>query len=162
MTSLWRIWVLLFAGAAILLTAVGMQPRFAGAWWPISGLWLAVGFASFGLSVWVGATLLALGVVMDLMTEAPLGAWSLALLSAYGVALVAWDRQPPISVYAAETIAVIGGMIAASLALSAAGGIAGFPGLDRSGLLADFIITAMLYPAVRFILIPRSIRAARR
>ena len=118
--------------------------------------------ASFGLSVWVAGCLIMLGLAMDYMGEAPLGAWPLALLSAYGVALIAWDRQPPIPVVGAEAIAVIGGFIAASIALGIAGSIAGHPGFARGALTGDFIMTALLYPIVRFVILPASIRVARR
>ena len=89
-------------------------------------------------------------------------AWPLALLCAYGVALIAWDRQPPIPVVGAEAIAVIGGFIAASIALGIAGSIAGHPGFARGALTGDFIMTALLYPIVRFVILPASIRVARR
>jgi hypothetical protein len=109
----------------------------AGAWWPIAGLWLAAGLASFGLSVWVAGCLMLLGVAMDFMGEAPIGAWPLALLSAYAVALVAWDRQPPIRVIGAEIISLlVGGFIAASLALTIAGSIAGHTGFARGPFMA--------------------------
>jgi hypothetical protein len=80
----------------------------------------------------------------------------------YGVALIAWDRQPPIPVVGAEAIAVIGGFIAASIALGIAGSIAGHPGFARGALTGDFIMTALLYPIVRFVILPASIRVARR
>ena len=154
MTLPWRLWVLLLTVLAGLTSAFGMQAGMAGAWWPIAGLWLAAGLASFGLSV--------LGIAMDFMGEAPIGAWSLALLAAYGVALVAWDRQPPIPVVGAEIIAMIGGFIAASVALGIAGSIAGHAGFARGSLMADFFMTALLYPLVRFVIVPASIRVARR
>lgn len=162
MTLPWRIWVLLLTVLAGLTTAFGMQPGMATAWWPIAGLWLAAGLASFGLSVWVAGCLMLLGMAMDFMGEAPIGAWPLALLCAYGVALVAWDRQPPIPVVMAEIIAVIGGFIAASIALGIAGSVAGHVGFARGALMADFAMTALLYPLVRFIIVPASIRVARR
>ena len=89
-------------------------------------------------------------------------AWPLALLAAYGVALVAWDRQPPIPVIGAEIIALVGGFIAASVALGIAGSVAGHPGFARGPLMADFLMTAMLYPLVRFVIVPASIRVSRR
>jgi hypothetical protein len=158
----WRLWVLLLTVLAGLTSAFGMQAGMAGAWWPIAGLWLAAGLASFGLSVWVAICLMLLGIAMDFMGEAPIGAWSLALLAAYGVALVAWDRQPPIPVVGAEIIAMIGGFIAASVALGIAGSIAGHAGFARGSLMADFFMTALLYPLVRFVIVPASIRVARR
>ncbi len=162
MTQAWRLWIVFHIFVAATITVLGMQPKWTGLWWPVAGLWLAMGWASFGLSVWAGGWLVVLGVMMDLMTEAPLGSWPLALLAAYGVALVAWDRQPPISVVAAEMVAVIAGLVAAGLALSAASGIAGQQGFSRSAMMGDFLMTAVLYPVARFILIPKSIRAGRR
>jgi hypothetical protein len=162
MTPSWRLWIIFHVFVAAAITVLGMQPEWTGMWWPVAGLWLAFSWATFGLSVWAAGWLLVLGVVMDLMTEAPLGAWPLALLSAYGVALVAWDRQPPISVLAAEMVAVIAGLVAAGLALGAASGIAGQAGFSRAALMGDFLATALLYPVARFILIPKSIRASRR
>jgi hypothetical protein len=162
MTPSWRLWVIFHVLVAAAITVLGMQPQWTGVWWPVAGLWLAVTWASFGLSVWAATWLLVLGVMMDLMTEAPLGAWPLALVSAYGVALVVWDRQPPISVLAAEMVSGVAGLVAAALALGAASGIAGQAGFSRSALMGDFLMTALLYPLVRFILIPKSIRAARR
>lgn len=162
MTAAWRIWVLLLVILAGLTTAIGMTAGYGGIWWPVAGLWLAAGLACFGLSVWVAALLIMLGVAMDLLGEAPVGAWPLALLSAYGVALVAWDRQPPIPVVAAEAIAVIGGLFAAAIALSVAASIAGHPGFARDALNGDFIMTVVLWPLMRLVILPASIRVARR
>lgn len=162
MRTAWRIWVLLLVVLAGLTTAFGMHSGMVTLWWPIAGLWLAAGLASFGLSVWVAGCLIMLGLAMDYMGEAPLGSWPLALLCAYGVALIAWDRQPPIPVVGAEAIAVVGGFIAASIALGIAGSIAGHPGFARGALTGDFIMTALLYPIVRFVILPASIRVARR
>ncbi len=162
MTLPWRIWVLLLTMLAAFTSAFGMQVGLAGSWWPIAGLWLAAGLASFGLSVWVAGCLILLGVAMDFMGEAPIGSWPLALLGAYGVALVAWDRQPPIPVVGAEIIAIVGGMIAAAFLLALAGSIAGHTGFSRGGFMTDFLITALLYPLARFVIVPASIRVARR
>lgn len=162
MTLPWRIWVVMLTVLAGLITAYGMRAGMAGAWWPIAGLWLAAGLASFGLSVWVAGCLILLGLTMDFMGEAPIGAWPLALLCSYGVALVAWDRQPPIPVLGAEIISLVGGFIAASIALGVAASIAGHPGFARGVLIGDFFMTALIYPLARFVIIPASIRVARR
>lgn len=162
MTAAWRLWVLMLVVLAAFTTAFGMRAGLGSVWWPITGLWLAAGLAAFGLSIWVAGCLIMLGLVMDYMGEAPLGAWPLALLCAYGVALVAWDRQPPIPVVGAEAIAVIGGFIAASIALGIAGSIAGHTGFARGALTGDFIMTALLYPFARYVILPASIRVARR
>lgn len=162
MTAAWRIWVLVLVVLAGLTTAFGMRAGMVGMWWPIAGLWLAAGLAAFGLSVWVAGCLTMLGLVMDYMGEAPIGSWPLALLAAYGVALVAWDRQPPIPVVFAEAIAVFGGFVVAIIALGVAGSIAGHTGFARGALTGDFIMTALLYPLVRFVILPASIRVARR
>jgi hypothetical protein len=162
MTWPWRVWVVLVTAFAGFVTVFGMQPALGALWWPVAGLWLAAGLASFGLSVWVAICLIVLGVFMDFVSEAPIGAWPLALLCAYGVALVAWDRQPPVPVVFAETVAVVGGLIAAGVALNIAGGIAGHAGFSRAGFMPDFIVTAALYPLARYIIVPASIRAARR
>ena len=162
MTTAWSLWVLILVVLAALTTAFGMRVGLGTVWWPIAGLWLAAGFAAFGLSVWVAGCLIMLGLVMDYMGEAPIGSWPLALLCAYGVALIAWDRQPPIPVVGAEAIALIGGIIAVSLALGLAGSIAGHPGFARGALTGDFIMTAILYPLARFVILPASIRVARR
>jgi hypothetical protein len=162
LTLPWRLWLLILTAAAALSTAAGMQPGSGGSWWPIAGLWLAAAWASVGLSVWAAGCLTVLGLLMDFMSEAPIGAWPLALLSAYGVALVAWDRSPPVPVIAVEVVSVVGGIIVCWLALAAAGGIAGNPASARSGILTNFLLTALLYPLVRFILIPGSVRGARR
>lgn len=162
MTLAWRLWVLLLTTVAAMVTAYGMQVGMAGAWWPIAGLWLTATLAAFGLSIWVAGCLLLLGLVMDYMGEAPIGSWPLALLAAYAVALIAWDRQPPIRVIGAEIISLVGGFIVVSLALAIAGSIAGHPGFARSALTGDFIMTALLYPVVRFLILPASIRVARR
>ena len=162
MTWPWRVWVLLLTLLAAFITVFGMQVGMADMWWPIAGFWLAAGLASFGLSVWVAICLILLGVFMDFTGEAPLGAWPLALLSAYGVALVAWDRQPPVPVFMAEIVAVAGGLIAAGMALGIASGLAGVQGFSRAGFMSDFLLTAALYPLARFVIIPASIRVARR
>lgn len=162
MTTAWRLWVLVLVVLAGLTTAFGMRAGMVAVWWPIAGLWLAAGLASFGLSVWVAGCLLMLGLSMDFMGDAPIGAWPLALIAAYGVALVAWDRQPPIPVVGAEAISVLGGFIVASIALGIAGSIAAHPGFARSALTGDFIMTAILWPLVRYVILPGSIRSARR
>ena len=162
MTWPWRVWVLLMTMLAGFMTAFGTQPAVGGWWWPIAGLWLAAGLAAFGLSVWVAICLILLGVFMDFVGEAPIGAWPLALLCAYGVALVAWDRQPPVPVVFAEGVAVIGGLIAAGIALGIAGGVAGHPGFSRAGFMSDFLVTAAFYPLARYLIVPSSIRVARR
>ncbi len=164
MTWPWRVWVVAMTLLAGLITTFGMQPGMSGLWWPVAGIWLATGLASFGLSVWGAINLVALGVFMDYTGEAPIGAWPLALLSAYGVALVAWDRHATsgVPVLVAEIVAVAGGLIAAAIALGAASGIAGLPGFSRAGFMTDFLMTAALYPLVRFVIVPASIRVARR
>ena len=162
MTVAWRLWVLVLTALAALITAYGMRAGSADAWWPIAGLWLAATLASFGLSIWVAGCLIMLGLAMDYMGEAPIGAWPLALLCAYGVALIAWDRQPPIKVIGAEIISLLGGFIVVSLALGVAGGVAGHSGFARNALTGDFIMTALLYVPVRYLILPASIRVARR
>jgi hypothetical protein len=162
MTWPWRVWVVLLTLLAGFIQGFGMQPGMAGMWWPVAGLWLSAGLAAFGLSIWVAINLILLGVFMDFIGEAPIGAWSLALLCAYGVALVAWDRQPPIPVIVAEVVAVGGGLIAAGVALGVAAGIARLPGFSRAGFVTDFVLTAGLYPLARFVIVPASIRVARR
>jgi hypothetical protein len=162
MTWPWRVWIVLLTLLAGFLQSFSMQPGMAGLWWPIAGLWLSAGLASFGLSIWVAINLVLLGVFMDFLGEAPVGAWPLALLCAYGVALVAWDRQPPVPVIVAEIVAVVGGLIAAGVALGVASGIAGLPGFSRAGFMTDFFLTAGLYPLARFVIVPSSIRVARR
>jgi hypothetical protein len=150
MTGFWRLWIVIMTVAAALVTGFGLRPGMTGQWWPVAGLWAAAVWASYGLSVWSAVALMLLGVMMDYMTEGPIGAWPLALLSAYGVGLVAWDRAPPIAGFIAEGITVIGGMIAAGLALWIAGSISGQAGFWRDGFFYDFLLTALLYPAARF------------
>lgn len=154
----WRIWVVLIALTCIAVTGAGMGSAIPFGVWPVAGLWMAAGLASVGLSVWVAAWLIVVGVAMDLMTEAPVGAWPLALICAYGVALVSWSRSPPMPVLLAEIIAVAGGLVVAALALGVAGGVAGHAGFSRSAFLYDFLLTALLYPGVRLVLVPGSIR----
>ena len=154
MRTAWRIWVLLLVVLAGLTTAFGMHAGMVTLWWPIAGLWLAAGLAAFGLSVWVAGCLIMLGIAMDYMGEAPLGAWPLALLCAYGVALIAWDRQPPIPVVGAEAIAVIGGFIAASLSLRFDASSAGDPRLTRGHLTGDVLLNALLLSNLPFGILP--------
>jgi hypothetical protein len=164
MTWPWRVWVVLMTLLAGLITAFGVQPGFVKIWWPVAGMWLAAGLASFGLSVWVAVSLIVLGVFMDFVGEAPIGAWPLALLCAYGVALVAWDRHATsgVPVLMAEIVAVAGGLIAAGIALGVASGIANRPGFSRASFMTDFLVTAALYPLARYVIVPASIRVARR
>lgn len=158
----WRIWVIFLSVLAILVTAFGMQPALENVWWPVAGLWLAAGLASYGLSVWAAICLMMTGVVLDLMTDAPIGAWPLAFLLAYGVGVFAWDRHPPVSRLVVETAAVIGGLLVAAAALGLAAGIAGYEGFARAGFLTDFLMTALLYPIVRYLLVPSDLRESRR
>jgi hypothetical protein len=156
-----RLWALFLVTLCGAVTAFGLQPGFGGLPWPVAGLWAAAVLAPFGLSVWVAGCLIALGVTVDFMTEAPVGAWPLAFLSAYGVGLVAWDGRPPVQVIVGEAITVIGGMIAAGIALIIAGTIAGHPGFARDALINDFLLTAAVYPVIRYLLIPADIRKSR-
>lgn len=156
-----RLWVVFLAVLCALVTGFGMQPGFGSLPWPIAGLWAAAVLAPYGLSVWSAGWLLLVGIAMDYMTEAPLGAWPLALISAYGVALVAWDRSPPLPVWGAEAVSVLGGMIAAIVALGLAGAVSGHAGFSRANLMSDFLATALLYLPVRFLLIPRDIRSGK-
>ncbi len=158
----WRIWVFMMTALSAFITAFGMQPALAGVWWPVAGLWLAAGFAPYGLSVWAAVCLLLNGVILDLMTDAPIGAWPLAFILAYGVAVFAWDRHPPVSRLVVEVMAVVGGLIAATLALGLAAGVAGHEGFSRAGFLTDFLMTAALYPLARYLLVPSDLREARR
>jgi hypothetical protein len=161
-TVAWRLWVVLLTVLAAAVTAYGMRVGMADAWWPIAALWLTTALASFGLSIWASGCFILLGLAMDYMGEAPIGSWPLALLSAYAVALIAWDRQPPIRVISAEIISLVGGFIVVSLTLGIAASVAGHPGFARSALTGDFIMTALLYLPVRFLILPASIRVARR
>ena len=86
MTVAWRLWVLVLTALAATITVYGMHAGMSGAWWPIAALWLTTTLASFGLSIWVAGNLILLGLVMDYMGDAPIGAWPLALLAAYAVA----------------------------------------------------------------------------
>jgi hypothetical protein len=164
MTWPWRVWVLLMMLLGAAVTVFGMQRGMGAAWWPVAGLWLAAGLASFGLSIWVAICLVLLGVFLDFAGEAPIGAWPLALLFAYGVALVAWDRQATsgLPVFMAEIIAVVGGLIAAGVALNIASGVAGHAGFAGDRFMADFLMTGLLYPLARFGIVPASIRKAKR
>jgi hypothetical protein len=162
MTLPWRLWSLAWLILAGLVTALGLHPVFSGAPWPIAGLLAAVCLASFGLSVFVSCGLLALGVLTDFATDAPIGSWPLALLSGYGVALTVWDRQPPLSPIQAEIVALCAGLVAAGVGLVIGAGIAGLPIIDRADITRDLMMTALAYPAMRFLLIPSSIRDARR
>lgn len=162
MNTLLRLWVVWVVLLCALVWSFGLQPRFSGLNWPVAGFWAAAALAPFGLSVWTAGWLTLLGFVMDFVTNGPIGAWPLALLCAYGVALVAWDRQPPAPVVGVEALSVIGGLIAGWLALMAAGGVAGTGGFARATIQADFIVTALLYVPARFLLIPAGVRAARR
>jgi len=161
-TLAWRLWVVVLMVLAALVTAYGMRVGVGSAWWPIPALWLTTTLAAFGLSIWASGGFILLGLAMDFMGEAPVGAWPLALLSAYAVALVAWDRQPPIRVISAELISLVGGCIVISLTLGVAAAIAGHPGFSRNALTGDFIMTALMYPVIRFMILPASIRVARR
>lgn len=162
MTGFWRLWVAIMTGIAVLVTGFGVRPGTAELWWPVAGLWCAAAWASYGLSVWVSSCLIILGIMMDYMTDGPIGAWPLALLAAYGVGLVAWDRAPPLSGVLAESISVIGGLIAAALALAIAGAISGQPPLARGDVALDLLVTALLYPAARFALIVADPKEQRR
>jgi hypothetical protein len=164
MTWPWRVWVLFMTLLAAAISVFGTQSGMGDLWWPVAGLWLAAGLAAFGLSIWVAICLVLLGVFRDFLGEAPIGAWPLAYLFAYGVALVAWDRQATsgVSVLVAELIAVIGGLIAAGAALYIAAGVAAHKGFAGDRFMADFLVTAVLYPVARFGIVPASIRKARR
>jgi hypothetical protein len=154
----WRIWVVFVALGCIVLTGLGMGAAVPFGLWPVAGLWMAAGFASVGLSVWVAAWLIVVGVAMDLMSEAPVGAWPLALICAYGVALMGWSRTPPMPIWIAEAIAVLGGLVVAALALGVAGGVAGHQGFSRGAFMYDFMLTAVMYLGARLVLVPASIR----
>lgn len=158
MTPLWRLWIVWMTLLSAAVSVVSLQPSLAGTAWPVAGLWAAAAWAAVGLSVWAAGSLVLLGLFIDYVTDAPIGAWPFAFLCAYGVALVAWARVPPLPVIAAECVAVIGGLIAAALSLGIAGDIAGRSGFAPAGFMPDFIATALLYPLARFVYIPASVR----
>jgi hypothetical protein len=162
MTGFWRLWVTLMTLAAAVFTGFGLRPGMAGGWWPIAGLWCAAVWASYGLSVWSAGCLIVLGVMMDYIAEGPIGAWAFALLCAYGVGLVVWDRAPPLSGIVAEVIAVVGGLIACALALAIGGAVSGQAGFASGDLTWNLIITAVLYPGARFALIVADAKEQRR
>ncbi|MEZ5937819.1 MAG: hypothetical protein R3C52_06320 [Hyphomonadaceae bacterium] len=161
MTPIWRAWVVVLIVGAVVVSGFGMGVGKSNDPWPIAGLWVAALLAPYGLSVWVAICLTVLGVSMDFMTEAPLGAWPLALLAAYGVALLAWEQYPPYPLWLMETIAVIGGMVAAGIALATAASISENSGFAWGPLLQDFAMTGVLYIALRFFLLPASVREQR-
>lgn len=161
MTPVWRLYVLLLSAGAAIMTAFGMGVGKSDLAWPIAGLWVAALVAPYGLSVWAAGCLTLLGVIIDFMTEAPIGAWPIALLGAYGVGLMAWERYPPLPLWAVEAITVIGGMIAAVVALMTAAAVAGLPSIVTWPLMRDLLVTAFAYVGLRFALLPPSLRDQR-
>jgi hypothetical protein len=149
---------LLLAGLAFLK----VNPAFSGWWWPVGGLWAAAAWAAIGLSLWSALWLVALGLVGDVLTEAPLGAWPLAFLAAYGAGLAAWrlfapedaDRAQLNQRLAAEGVALVLGGALAVAALALAGGVSGRSGFASDAVIDDILLTAALYPIARFFLIP--------
>jgi hypothetical protein len=147
-------------GAAA-MTAFGMGVGKSDLAWPVAGLWVAAFVAPYGLSVWAAGCITLLGVIIDFMTEAPIGAWPIALLGAYGVGLLAWERYPPLPLWAVEAISVIGGMAAALVALMTAAAVAGLPSIVNWPLMRDFLVTGIAYVGLRFVFLPASVRDQR-
>ena len=145
------------------ITAFGMQAGMAGMWWPVAGLWLAAGLASFGLSVWVAICLILLGVFMDFHRRgADRGV-------AAGPAVRLWRGAGRLGQAGPPRPGIRGRDRCRRRRADRCRRSAGHrrrhcrpPGFSRAGFMTDFVLTAALYPLARFVIVPASIRVARR
>ncbi|MBI1340246.1 hypothetical protein GC169_08580 [bacterium] len=157
-----RLWFGLMTLLCAFITAVGLAPQVTGLWWPLAGLWAAAAWSSTGLSVWCAGCLTLLGLLTDYITGAPIGAWPLALLVAYGAGLVAWGLGSSLPAWAPDLLALAAALTAATFALMFASDVAGREAFWLDGILYDLLLTAGLYPLVRSILNPMRPRDFRR
>lgn len=181
-----RIWFAILTLVCALISAVGMAPQTSGWWWPLPGLWAAAAWGALGLSVWCAGCLTLLGVLTDYLTGAPIGAWPLSLLAAYGASLLIWGVAAPLvltemdasrrrraapgvwgliaslPVLLVEAAALGVVLVASALTLAAASNLAGLETFWFDGVLYDLFATALLYPAARRVLTPQNARAYRR
>lgn len=162
MSAVDRIWIAIGAVLAFLFSTLGALPQMQAlpfpltGFWPIAGLWAALAWSGLGMSVWAALCLVCVGVGQDFLHDAPLGAWPLALLGAYGVGLVAPRlTQVGVSLVAAETLALVGGILAAALLLAMAGDIAGGADVIDFQFWGDLVLTGGLYFVVQPLFAPR-------
>ena len=83
---------------AIIVIIVGyagvvfIAPTGLDIFWPYAPLWAAVGWGSSRLSFRPAAALVVIGIVMDLVADAPIGCWSSILLVAFLTASIFRQR----------------------------------------------------------------------
>jgi hypothetical protein len=84
--------------AVSLLNLLPVSLGVFGAPWPVALLWAAVGWLSVGPNVVAPIGLLVLGLAVDLISGAPLGAWAFCGLITHAVGLLQYRflvRLPP-------------------------------------------------------------------
>ena len=102
------------------------------------------------MSVRAASTLVLLGFYQDYLHEAPLGAWPLAYLLAYMAGLGAYKLFPARSDQGiAEAFGLVTGLMVALLGVVMAGSMSDVKGVFSRNLLADFVVTGMLYYPLR-------------
>lgn len=153
----WRLWVMMLSIVAMIFAIVGTQPRWSELWWPFASIWLTVTLSAFGLSIFAAVCFVLLGLSIDLMTDAPLGAWPLAFLMSYMVGVFAWERSPPVPPIMVEAFTLIFGLVVVTVCLALASGVAGYSGFSVANLLSDFAMTIIAYPLMRGFLLPREV-----
>ncbi len=141
---------------ALTVSTLGMSPVIqllpwpATGLWPIAGAWAAAAWSSRGVSLRAIFAIAGIGLYQDFLHDAPLGAWSLALLSLYGVGLVAHRVFNSVADrFIAEFVTIIVGLVVCAVMLAAAGDIAGGASVLYASLWADLSLTGGLYLLVR-------------
>ncbi len=116
--------------------------------WPVTGLWAAVGWGASRMSVLPVLVLLALGTMFDLIAGAPIGCWSAIFLSAFLVSSVfrkraQTDRTGMIR-FAGDCISFVAAFLFASWLIGAYLG-----SLDTREIIGGFLSALILYFLVR-------------
>lgn len=114
--------------------------------WPIAGLWAAIAWSGKSMSVFAAITLIIVGIFQDYLYEAPIGAWPLAFLGAYGVGLIGHQIMRVMSAsLSMHVLTTAASLVAALIALAIAGDIAGGAHVVEQTLVANLVATGGLY-----------------
>ncbi len=137
-------------GGLVLAPGLGL-----GSFWPYAGVWAAIGWADSRISFKPVIILTVLGLIVDLLSDAPLGCWASIHLIAYFTASVFRKRA---HTDRTGLIRVVGDLTALLVAFGAAQWIIGayLGDAGANDIFGGFLVTSLLYlPARPFFLLNR-------
>lgn len=148
-----------FGSLTVLLTTyigvIWVSPYPLYDFWPVAGLWAAVGWGGNRLSFVPVVLLFALGFVVDLITGAPVGCWSAVFLLAFLVASIFRKRAMTDALgvirFAGDLIAFVAAFIFARWLIGAYLG-----GVETREIVGGFLSAVFLFFPLRFVFRPSS------